>query len=109
MDDIKKSVLSKKGKKFVIFGKSKWATEKQKRKMAKLKKLSEEEILMEYSKTAKGLSRLDHAVGITVDGSGKAVLIDNGFTKGFKEFSMYNLVDRMDDLCLCYEIDLYEE
>ena len=109
--DVEKSCLRKKGM-YVIFGKSKMANPKHVQLMSKLKKLERErkhdEILEEYAAIADGCSKLDHAVGIKVDDDLNATLICNGCRDGAKTFTMVNLADRMEDLCICYEYDLFE-
>ena len=106
-----KTCLAKKGM-HVIFGKSKknsMAHEVLIRKLKKLEKAGDkDEIENLYAATAKGWSALDHAVGIKVDHELNATLICNGTRDGAKIFSMVNLADRMEDVCICYEYDLVE-
>lgn len=108
--DIRKS-LGKKGL-HVIFGKAKKETDKHKNWIKRLKKLErdgeEDEIENLYAEAADGWSPVDHAVGIKVDENLNATLICNGCVKGAKKFSIVNLADRMEDVCICYEYDLVE-
>ena len=60
------------------------------------------------SEAADGSSPVDHAVGIKVNEDLSATLICNGCVKGAKKFSMVNLADRMEDVCICYEYGLVE-
>ena len=103
--DIRKS-LGKKGL-HVIFGKAKKESDKHKNWIKRLKKLEkdgeEDEVENLYAEAADGWSAVDHAVGIRV-----ATLICNGCVKGAKKFSIVNLADRMEDVCICYEYDLVE-
>ena len=60
---MKKTVLNKVGKKFVMLGKTMWVNELHR---AKLENLSEKEIceVWENMSTAWGLSKVDHAVAV---------------------------------------------
>jgi hypothetical protein len=110
VSNLKKSVLNKIGKKFVIIGKTRRQTEKHKKWMQHAKtSLTEDEVVEEWGKTAKGLTAVDHAIGIRVEENSDATMIvDNGCTFGLKKFTMHNLADRMEDLCVCYQLALYE-
>lgn len=108
---MKKTVLNKVGKKFVMLGKTMWANEAHKAKMGKLKNLSEKEICEVWGNmsSAWGLSKVDHAVAVRIEAKEDASrLVDNGCTAGMKLFSMMNLAMRMTDLCACFEFDLYD-
>ena len=111
VDHSRKSCLAKKGI-FVIFGKAKWENEKHKAWIKRLRKLErageEDEIERLYSEVADGSSPVDHAVGIKVNEDLSATLICNGCVKGAKKFSMVNLADRMEDVCIYYEYGLVE-
>jgi hypothetical protein len=108
---MKKTVLNKVGKKFVMLGKTMWVNEAHKAKMRKLKDLSEKDICEVWGNmsSAWGLSKVDHAVAVRIEAKEDASrLVDNGCTEGMKLFSMTNLALRMTDLCACFEFDLYD-
>ena len=108
---MKKTVLNKVGKKFVMLGKTMWANEAHKVKMRQLKNLSEKDICEVWGNmsSAWGLSKVDHAVAVRIEAKEDASrLVDNGCTAGMKLFSMTNLAMRMTDLCACFEFDLYD-
>jgi hypothetical protein len=97
---MKRTVLNKVGKKFVILGKTMWANEK----IRQLRNLSEKEICDVWGSmsSAWGLSKVDHAVAVRIEAKEDASrLLDNGCTSGMKLFSMTNLAMRMTDLCSC--------
>jgi hypothetical protein len=109
VNSLKKTVLNKAGKKFVILGKTRWATDKHKKWMQHLNTLTEAQVVEEWGKYALGLKTIDHAIGIRVEENPDATMIvDNGCTYGMKKYTAHNMVDRMEDLCLCYEFELYE-
>ena len=106
---LKKTVLNKAGKKFVILGKTRWATDKHKIWMQHLNTVTEAQVVEEWGKHAHGLKTIDHAIGIRVEENPDATMIvDNGCTYGMKKYTAHNIVDRMEDLCACYEFALYE-
>jgi hypothetical protein len=108
---MKRTVLNKVGKKFVMLGKTMWANEAHKAKMRQLRNLSEKDICEVWGgmSSAWGLSKVDHAVAVRIEAKEDASrLVDNGCTAGMKLFSMTNLAMRMTDLCSCFEFDLYD-
>jgi hypothetical protein len=107
--DLQKSVLSKPGK-YVLFGKAKKNSEKQKALIRRLNKLeSDEEVVEEWGRVAEGYSTMDHAVGIIVSNDLSAHIVDNGCTYGIKDISYINLADRLEDVNICFKFDLTEE
>lgn len=66
VSNMKKTVLNKVGKKFVMFGKTMWLNEAHRAKMARLRNLSEKEICEEWGEmsTAWGLSKVDDAIAV---------------------------------------------
>jgi hypothetical protein len=71
--------------------------------------LTEAQVVEEWGKYALGLKTIDHAIGIRVEENPDATMIvDNGCTYGMKKYTAHNMVDRMEDLCSCYEFALYE-
>ena len=71
---------------------------------------TDEGVLDEWGKIANGTHPMDHAVGIIVSDNLTAKIIDNGCGNGgIKDFSMINLVDRLEDVNVCYKFDLVEE
>jgi hypothetical protein len=108
---MKRTVLNKVGKKFVILGKTMWSNEALKAKMRQLRNLSEKDICEVWGgmSSAWGLSKVDHAVAVRIEAKEDASrLVDNGCTAGMKLFSMTNLAMRMTDLFSCFEFDLYD-
>jgi hypothetical protein len=49
-----------------------------------------------------------HAIGIKVEEGKPTMLIDNGMRAGQKEFTVMELLKRVDDMRVCYELDVYE-
>ena len=53
---------------------------------------------------------MNHAVEIIVSENLTVKIIDNGCGNGgIKDFSMINLVNRLEDVNVCYKFDLVEE
>jgi hypothetical protein len=109
VNSLQKTVLNKPGKKFVILGKTRWQSDRHKKWMQHLAKVTEAQALKEWGKEALGTAAIDHAIGIRVEKSrDETMIVDNGCTYGMKKYTAQHLVDRMEDLCVCYEFDLYE-
>lgn len=108
---MKRTVLNKFGKKFVMLGKTVWGNEAQRKKMARLRNLSEIEICEVWGemKSAWGLSAVDHAVAVRIEArEDDSRLIDNGCSEGMRLFTMTNLALRMTDLGDCFELDVFD-
>jgi hypothetical protein len=109
VNSLKKTVLNKAGKKFIIVGKTRWQTDQHKKWMKHLAKVTEAQVIEEWGKDALGLSKIDHAIGIRVEeNQDETMIVDNGCRYGMKKYTAQSLVDRMEDLCVCYEFALYE-
>ena len=94
---------------YLMFGKSKRSTDLYKALLKVLSRVDDKEKLVRWGKIADGSKPMDHAVGVSVRVDGTKFLYDNGFMSGSKEYSIYNLADRMCDISLCYAVDLWEE
>ena len=98
------------GGSYLLFGKSKRSSDLYKKFLTTMSKVGDDVVKLEkWSKIADGKRPKDHAIGIKISNTGVKTLFDNGFTTGSKEFSMYNIADRMCDVSMCYAIDLWEE
>lgn len=93
---------------YLMFGKSKRSTDLYKAFLKVLSRVEDKEKLERWGKIANGSKPMDHAVGISVRVDGIKTLYDNGFISGSKEYSVYNLADRMCDIRMCYAVDLWE-
>jgi hypothetical protein len=106
---LKKSVLDVRVGKFVILGRAKKNTQRQEKLMRAVKGCETEEQKLEcWGRYAKGEGVPTHAIGIKVEEGKPTMLIDNGIRDGKKEFSVMELLKRVDDMRSCYELDLYE-
>lgn len=95
---------------YMMFGQSKRSSEKYLGLLRTLKRLEcDDEKFLTWSKFANGCKPMDHAIGVGVRVGGEKMLYDNGFVGGSKEYSLYNIADRMGDIKLCFAVDLWEE
>jgi hypothetical protein len=95
--------------KFVILGRAKKITQKQKKLVRAVKSCEKEEEKLEcWRRDAKGDRVPTHAIGIKVEEGKPTMLIDNGMRAGQKEFTVMELLKRVDDMRVCYELDVYE-
>ena len=69
---------------------------------------TEEEKIVMWSKFATGEGTLDHAISLVVAEDGSKMLHDDGFTNGCMEFSIEAIAGRMEDLSICYALNLFE-
>ena len=95
---------------YMMFGQSKRSSERYLGLLRTLKRVKcEDEKLLRWSKFADGCKPMDHAIGVGVRVGGEKILYDNGFISGSKEYSLYNIADRICDIKLCFAVDLWEE
>lgn len=65
---------------------------------------TEEERLERYALHARGLKRIGHAVCVAVEEDGDGILIDNG--SEIKPYCILSMASRMEDVSVCYKMDL---
>jgi hypothetical protein len=106
---LKKSVLDVKVGKFVILARAKRNTQRHEKLVRAVKSCETEKEKLEcWGRYAKGDGVPTHAIGIKVEEGKPTMLIDNGMRAGQKEFTVMELLKRVDDMRVCYELDVYE-
>ena len=95
---------------YVLLGKSKRNSVKYVKFLTKLNNAKTEELKLQmWGSVAKGeCVTMDHAISLVVKGDGQKILYDNGFRDNQKEFSIGAIAGRMEDIKLCYVLDLHE-
>ena len=92
--------------KFIVLGKAKKNNKDYAKIMKALskKKLSEVERSKKFALYAKGTKKINHAISVVIYELGGGVLFDNGC--GEKEYSIVSIASRMEDISVCYRMDL---
>ena len=95
---------------YLMFRQSKRASDKYKAFLKVLSRVKDDdEKLKRWGKIANGSKPMDHAIGLRVTNGGGSRLVDNGIIGGSKEYSLYNIADRMCDVKMCFAVDMWEE
>ena len=91
---------------YIVLGKAKMNNRLYIAIMKSLSRLkTEEERLERYALHARGVKRIGHAVSVFVDEAGHGILIDNG-SSGIKPYCILSMASRMEDVSVCYKMDL---
>ena len=95
---------------YIMLGKSKRKSIKYVKFLYNLNHLKTENAKLQmWRLVAKGeYLTMDNAVSLVVKADGQKILYDNGFRENQKEFSIDAIVGRMEDIKLCYVLDLHE-
>ena len=93
--------------KFIVLGKAKRNIDDYVKKLMRAlvkKNMSEVDRLKKYAIYAKGTKRTNHAISVVMDEFGGGVLFDNGCEE--KTNIILSIASRMEDISVCYKMDL---
>lgn len=93
--------------KFVVLGAAKKNDDRHGKLMRAMSKrsVSEVERAKKYGIYAKGIKTINHAISIVIDDEfGRGMMFDNGCEE--KTYSILNIASRMEDVSVCYKMDL---
>ena len=92
---------------YVLFGKAKWNNDVHRKKLKRLKNLSNERSrFIIYGLTANGRKTADHAVGICIAQASTNLLYDNSTRNISVNFNAEALASKMSDVSSCYIFDV---
>lgn len=104
---IMKTVVNRNGQ-YVLIGLSKRLNDEHPKILKRIRAVDGEEAkALQYLKTADGLQRIDHAVGVLIADSGN-LLYDTACRKVSVKFDILHLADKMCDVSHCFYINLYK-
>ena len=102
-----KTVVNRKGH-YVLIGLSRELDDKHPKIVKRIRAVEGKEArALQYLKTAKGRKCIDHAVGVRIVDTGN-LFLDTACRKGSVKFDILHLADKMNDVSLCFYVNLYE-
>ena len=104
---IMKTVVNRNGQ-YLLIGLSKRLDGEHPKILKRIRAVHGEEAkALQYLKTADGLQKIDHAVGVLIAGSGN-LLFDTACRKVSFKFDILHLADKMCDVSHCFYVNLYK-